>query len=398
MINIAKSKKQILIVFTGEMELGGIERSLIGLLDSIDYEEYEVDLFLYGHHGPLFSLVNPKVNILPEVKELAYLRNSLKDKICHGCYYSAALRIRDEILFLLKKKKNNQTWNDVVRKYAPKLEKHYDMAIGYFLPFDYIIEKVDADLKVGWIHTDYSNEKVDVKLLEYYYKYMDIVCAVSEECKKAFINIFPQFENKVSVFENILSKTYIEKQAEQKNAGSLFQKTKDTKILVSVGRFCYAKNFDNIPDICQKILERNCNIKWYLIGYGQDESLIKEKIKEYGMQEHVIVLGKKENPYPYMKACDIYVQPSRYEGKCVAVREAQMLGKPVVITRYTTCDSQLEDGVDGVIVPMDNKGCANGIVKLLRNDEMLEMISKNCKSRDYSNTREVSKLRTMMDK
>ena len=71
MINIAKSKKQILIVFTGEMELGGIERSLIGLLDSIDYEEYEVDLFLYGHHGPLFSLVNPKVNLLPEVKELA---------------------------------------------------------------------------------------------------------------------------------------------------------------------------------------------------------------------------------------------------------------------------------------------------------------------------------------
>ena len=99
-----------------------------------------------------------------------------------------------------------------------------------------------------------------------------------------------------------------------------------------------------------------------MIGFGSDEALIFEKIKESGMESHVIVLGKKSNPYPYMKACDLYVQPSRYEGNCVSVHEAQVLGKPVVITNYATAQSQLHHNEDGVIVPLDNAGCAEGIV------------------------------------
>ena len=110
------------------------------------------------------------------------------------------------------------------------------------------------------------------------------------------------------------------------------------------------------------------------------------------MEGSITILGKKTNPYPYMKACDLYVQPSRYEGNCVAVHEAQMLGKPVVITRYATSASQLEDGVDGVIVPMDNEGCAAGIAALLRDSERMACLSQTCKSRDYSNREEVKKL------
>ena len=115
------------------------------------------------------------------------------------------------------------------------------------------------------------------------------------------------------------------------------------------------------------------------------------------MEDRVILLGKKENPYPYIKTCDLYVQPSRYEGKAVTVREAQMLGKPVVITRYATSASQLEDGVDGVIVPMDNEGCAAGIAALLRNPEKMRQLSENCKARDYSNAQEVEKLYKLME-
>lgn len=109
------------------------------------------------------------------------------------------------------------------------------------------------------------------------------------------------------------------------------------------------------------------------------------------MENRVVLLGKKENPYPYISACDLYVQPSRYEGKCVTVREAQMLGKPVVITRYATSAGQLEDGVDGVIVPMDNAECANGIAAVLRNPSCMKSIVQMCKARNYSN-REESKL------
>ena len=115
------------------------------------------------------------------------------------------------------------------------------------------------------------------------------------------------------------------------------------------------------------------------------------------MQDHVTILGKKSNPYPYIKACDLYVQPSRYEGNCVSVHEAQILGKPVVITNYATSASQLEDGVDGVIVPMDNEGCAAGIAALLRDKEALKRLSDTCRQRDYSNADEVNKLYALME-
>ena len=161
--------------------------------------------------------------------------------------------------------------------------------------------------------------------------------------------------------------------------------------------FCTAKNFDNVPDICRRIREQGVNIQWYIIGFGGDETLIRRKIAEAGMEKHVILLGKKENPYPYINACDVYVQPSRYEGKCISVREAQMLGKPVVITRYATSSSQLQDGVDGVIVPMENKGCANALAKLLNEKETLRRVAENTKNYDYSNRDEVQKLYRLME-
>ena len=115
------------------------------------------------------------------------------------------------------------------------------------------------------------------------------------------------------------------------------------------------------------------------------------------MEDRVIILGKKENPYPYLKACDLYVQPSRYEGKAVTVREAQMLCKPVVITRYATSASQLEDGVDGVIVPMDNEGCAEGIAAVIRDEKLRQKLIKNTKARDYTNAKEIQKIYRVME-
>ena len=139
------------------------------------------------------------------------------------------------------------------------------------------------------------------------------------------------------------------------------------------------------------------NVKWYIIGYGKDEMLIKNKIQEYNMSNHVFILGKKENPYPYIKSCDIYIQPSRYEGKAVSVREAQILCKPVVITNYPTSKSQINDGVDGIIVPMDNKKCAQMIVDFIKNKELQNNIVQYLKKHDYSNTNEVEKIYQLME-
>lgn len=130
--------------------------------------------------------------------------------------------------------------------------------------------------------------------------------------------------------------------------------------------------------------------------YGAQENLIRNKITEYGMENNVIILGKKINPYPYIKNCDIYVQPSRYEGKAVTVREAQILCKPVIITAFATAGSQLEDGVDGIIVPMNNQDCAKGIINVIKNVDLQRKLQTNCEKRDYSNRNEIKKIYQLM--
>ena len=154
-----------------------------------------------------------------------------------------------------------------------------------------------------------------------------------------------------------------------------------------------AKHGSELMEIAK---EKNINFKWFIIGYGGDEQLIHDKIKESGMEDEVIILGKKANPYPYIKKCDIYIQPSRYEGKAVTVLEAQMLGKPVVITDFPSSDSQLEDGIDGVIVPLDDSGCADGIVEVIQDRELRIKLVENCQKRDYSSKDEVEKLYKLM--
>lgn len=384
-------KKKILITFTGSMELGGIETSLLGLLEAIDYEKYEIDIFLYGHHGPLFNLIDSRANLLPEVKELAYLREGFGKKLKQHCYYSALLRLRDKIFSYFTKIDNDKTWKSVMDRYAPKLEKEYDLALGFFLPFDFINEKVKARIRVGWIHTDYLSESSNRKFLENQYKNMDIIAAVSRECKNSFDKLFPQFKRKTMVIENILSSKLIKNKANEFDVSKKIKRDKEISIL-SIGRMCYQKNFDNVPSICKILREMGLNVKWYLIGFGKDEELVRKKIVEANMQEFVILLGKQENPYPYIQACDIYIQPSRYEGKCVAVREAQILGKPVIITNYQTASSQLKDGYDGIIVPMDNERCAKGIAEVIKNKALQQRIVNNQKKNDYTNTKQVQVL------
>ena len=104
------------------------------------------------------------------------------------------------------------------------------------------------------------------------------------------------------------------------------------------------------------------------------------------------MLGEKANPYPYIRHCDLYIQPSRYEGKSIAVREAQILHKPVVITRFPTADSQLKDGIDGLIVPMNNEDCAEGIAMLLGNPKKQLALIRHCQSEDYSTETEALKI------
>ena len=273
-------------------------------------------------------------------------------------------------------------------------DKTYDLAISFLTPHYFARERVKAKKYAAWIHTDYAALSFDRAAELAMWSRYDAICGVSEQASRSFQTAFPELSDKIQTVENILPRELTAKQAEQPQTD--MPSDGAVKIL-SVGRFCDAKNFDNVPDICRRLMENGLDVKWYLIGYGGEEPLIRQKIAEAGMQERVIILGKKDNPYPYMRACDLYVQPSRYEGKAVTVREAQLLGKPVVITDYATSGSQLEDGVDGVIVPMDNAGCAAGIAALLRDPARMQQLSESCAKRDYTNSAEVEKIYALME-
>ena len=392
--------KRILIIHSN-MELGGAESSLLGLLDTIDYSEYSVDLFLLNHSGEFLPLINSHVNLLPEIPSYKALMQSISTNLGEGnirialsrCYARVRSALSHGALHLAHNYK--QYFHKLCVPYLPNIPGEYDLTISFNDPHYIIGKKVNAKVKLAWFHTDASHLQFCDDIEKEMWGMSDYVINVSEDCKNAFDKKHSYLDvQKSLVIENILSKRLIsvrsgESQTDMPSDGAIR--------LLSVGRFCEAKNFDNVPDICRRLAEDGLNVKWYLIGYGGDEPLIRRKIAEAGMQDRVIILGKKGNPYPYMRACDLYVQPSRYEGKAVTVREAQLLGKPVVITNYATSAGQLEDGVDGVIVPIDNAGCAAGIAALLRDPVRMRALSENCAKRDYTNSAEVEKIYALME-
>ena len=385
------------------MEIGGAERALLGLLYSMDYTKYKVDLFLCRHEGELLKEIPEEVNLL-DTNQSRYLAIPMKSLLKEKAFKMLYGRLKAKILSKnTVKKLGLKPENQVALTYSHKYtyqyidfinpDKEYDLAISFLTPHYICINKCNAKKKIAWIHTDYSTIDIDVKTELDMWNKFDYIASISDQCTKAFLEKFPTLEDKIIRIDNIVTKEMLEKQSNE----NIDEMKDDCIKLLSVGRFSYAKNFDNVPEICSEILKSETNVKWYIIGFGGDEQLIKDKIKEYNMQEHVIILGKRSNPYPYIKACDIYVQPSRYEGKAVTVREAQILHKPVIITRFPTSSSQLIDGVDGVIVPMDNKECAKGIIDFINNKGLQSNIINNLKNKDYSNSSEVEKVYKIME-
>ena len=385
-------KKKLLII-SGGMEIGGIERSLLGLLGEIDYDSYDVDLLLFSVSGELLPLVDNRCNILPEIKQCAAMKKPITDAMrdCLPIGIKRALNrtiipkkygYSDGATFALL----SSYWRSCVSN-MPKQKKKYDAVISFMWPHDYAAKKVNADKKIAWIHTDYTIAKMNLRKDEKSWQCFDKIAAVSDECGEAFKKVYPALSDKVITIENILSSEFIKNQAKKDNPEDI---DTNSKIILSVGRFCNAKAFDLAAESCRIMKEKGCNFKWYLIGYGPDEKLIRSKIKENKVEDTMIILGKKTNPYPYMTLCDIYAQPSRYEGKAVTVREAQILGKPVLITNYETAASQVKNGVDGIICPMGTESVADALISLLNNEEKRAGLSKNCLKRDYTNKESIN--------
>ncbi|MEW9180498.1 glycosyltransferase [Bacillus mycoides] len=394
-------KKKKILITSFDMAIGGVERSLIGLLNTIDYSKYDVDLMLFKHEGEFLFLLPKMPNLLKEVKQYTTFRKSIKQILQEGQITIGLTRTLGRILGDAHGRyvKSEEAGYLVIQygwritlPFIPKLEEEYDVAISFLWPHYFIGDKVRAKRKIGWIHTDYSNIKLNTDMEYKMWSKMDNIVAVSEGCRDSFLSSLPNVNKKVEIIENILSPEFVREQAYQEDITEEIQVKSEKVKLVTVGRLSYAKGIDLAMYALRDLVDQGYDIEWYVVGYGAQESELRKLLAELNLEKRFFLLGKKTNPYPYIKACDIYVQPSRYEGKAVTVREAQIIGKPVLITNFSTANSQVRDGVDGIITEMGINGIANGIKKLIGDKELREKLAENTLKGEYGNRNEIDKL------
>ncbi|RBP27440.1 MULTISPECIES: glycosyltransferase [Bacillus] len=394
-------KKKKILITSFDMAIGGVERSLIGLLNTIDYSKYDVDLMLFKHEGEFLFLLPKLPNLLKEVKQYTTFRKSIKQILQEGQITIGMARTLGKILGDVHGRyvKSAEVGYFVIQygwritlPFIPKLEEEYDVAISFLWPHYFVGDKVRAKRKIGWIHTDYSNINLNASMEYKMWSKMDNIVAVSEGCRDSFLSILPNVNKDVEIIENILSPEFVREQAHREDIMKELQMKPGKIKLVTVGRLSYAKGIDVAMHALRKLLDEGYDMEWYVVGYGALEAELRKLLVELNLGKHFFLLGKKTNPYPYIKACDIYVQPSRYEGKAVTVREAQIIGKPVLITNFSTAKSQVQDGIDGLITEMGINGIVNGIKKLIEDKELREALVEHTLKGEYGNCNEINKL------
>lgn len=406
-------KKRIFIAMH-YLEIGGAESSLIGLLEALDPQKVDVDLFLFSHQGVFMSAIPNYVHLLPQLPDYAMMERPITEvfKKGHPLVGIARLIAKWKTMRFYKQNPSSKDHSagftyigNEVSRVLPDLHEYgtYDLAISYNYPHNIVLDKVKAKRKVAWLHTDYRNISINRQLELSIWSRYDFIISISPDVTTGYLSVFPTLKDKLVECENFLPKCYIEKKASA-SLDVKCCKMENILKLCSVGRISNAKNYDNIPYMAQKLKTLlQCNsstmafsdFRWFIIGPGnhQDIDRLSERL---GVSKNVVFLGPSDNPYPFIKNCDIYVHPSRYEGKSIVVREAQLLCKPVIITNYPTAKSQINDGVDGIICGINNTCIADAIFKLAINPPLRKALTDYLKTHDKSGVSEVNKIYALL--
>lgn len=375
-------KKRILIAIH-YLEIGGAESALIGLLSNLDYSRLDIDLFLYDHRGEMMQYIPKEVNLLSPIKEYSMLERPITELLRKGYYGIAFARLKAK--WRHKRHEHNKGKGsdssifhyvaETTLRLLPKINPAvcYDAAISFLIPHQFVRNKVNAAKYIAWIHTDYSKVYVNSALESPVWSSYDKIVSISEGVTTAFVKVFPSVKDKIIEIPNILPKSLITaKSSEFQPEEMVFDGIK----ILSIGRFCEAKNYDNVPKIARLLADKGLKFRWYIIGYG-DRSEIDKAIEESNVSEYVLILGKRDNPYPYIKACDIYAQPSRYEGRSVTVEEAKLLCRPILLTNYFTAQYQIANGQTGMITAMDNESISDGLYHLATDESLRKKFGEN---------------------
>ncbi|MEG0307065.1 MAG: glycosyltransferase [Clostridium sp.] len=392
--------KKVLFVINS-LTIGGSEKSLVSLLNLLNYSKYEVDLLMIRKGGEFEKYIPCQVNIL---KELNYYRYLVNHKESEGFIKKSRFeffRIKTSINLRknIRQAKPLHTEQILYKSHSSLLEnmsKEYDIAIAYSqgLPTYFVADKVKAKKKYAWINCDYETTMYDKQYDEQYYAKYDKVVVVSNSIKESIIRIKPNYESKLEVILDVVDSKLIQTMAEEKKP---FEDKTSINILTVARLVIVHKGYDTAIKAAKLLKDNECNFKWFVIGDGPDKEKMNKIILENGLENHFILLGEKANPYPYMKNCDIYVQPSKKEGFGLTVVEAKILKRPIVCTNFNTAKEIIKNEVDGLVVDQTPKALFTGIQRYLKDKTCINLILTNLNLiGTYNSISEIEKINILL--
>jgi glycosyltransferase involved in cell wall biosynthesis len=362
---------------------GGAEKALVNLLYLVDRSKYEITLQLFENRGINMEYLPKDVKLLPALKTQQWLMEDI------GKFFRMTLR-KGRAALLVKRLfaalkphykgcssaryKTLCAWK-AIRKDFPKSKEKYDVAIAYIqgASIYYIIDCVEADRKIGWMHNDYSKiGSVPRNEALAYYKRLDAFVSISEKCVYELKKVFPSIADKIHLLHNLNS---VELITSLSTLGEASDMADDVTSILSVGRLCDQKGYDYAINAAEIMKKNSVEFGWYVLGVGELEGKLKAMIKEKGLEDRFFFLGIKSNPYPYIKKASIIAQTSRYEGKSVVLDEAKILNKPILVTKYNSVGDQIEHGKTGYIVEIDAAEIARGLTNMIENKELCDKLA-----------------------
>lgn len=369
------SKKILFVINT--MGQGGAEVALIELMKELPkLTDCTIDLYVMLGQGELIDNVPSNVNLLNKKIDAADVLSSAgrvklykhtSAKMLSGLSgvrnlpYTVAnhreMRRRGNVI------PKNLLWKSVSDGTKPPREE-YDLAVAYIEGAStyYVADKVNAKAKAAFVHIDYHKAGYNRKLDHGCYERFNAIYCVSPDVKNAFLSEYPELEERVHVMRNIIDPEGI---IEKSKSGESFNDGYDGLRIVSVGRLVKQKSYETAIESARMLKDRGHSFRWYVFGEGEERSDLENRIKAAGVENEFILYGSVRNPFPYLRDADIYVQCSKFEGQSIAVREAKVMGMPIVLSLSSGNHDQLIDGVDGIYVGTDAPSVADGIERLI---------------------------------
>lgn len=391
------NKKKLLFIIDS-LNVGGAEKSLVTLLNLLDYSRYEVDLQLFAYDGVFEQFLPKDVNVLPALNYDCFLKKPLLRQLSQPRNFGARL------LYSLLTRKSSLNHSDRARLYWDTIgkcisvsDKQYDVAIGYGqnVPTFYVIDKVNAAKKYVWVNCIFHLEGYNKRYQQRFYEAADGIAIVSEDAYKHFTGVYPEFVDKMSVILDLYDASMIQRMSELPSEKTISQ---DVPVIMTAGRLNKPqKGYDLALEAAKILRDRGVQFRWYAIGDGPYRGEMERYIAENQLQEHFILLGFTANPYSYMRQCDIYVQTSRHEGFGLTIAEARILNRPVVCTNFVACTMQMVDGKNGLITSFEPSDIADAIERLMNDKLLYQDIQDYLRTEKKGNVEEIEKFYQLIE-